>query len=1042
MRVPVGRAWPALRATGALTLTAAMLGGVPYALAVYVGWPLPRRLPTWAGTRMFLTSPLTNDAIIKALAGLTWLLWLAFTVSVIIEAAAVARGGHTPRLPVIAPIQGFAAALVSAVILTSVPLPQPAPRPALHAVLATRAMPPLLDGPPPAAPAAVLAAAQGPGGSRGLAVPGHAPQRPQVYRVTEGDNLWDIAARFLGDGERWQQIYDLNRGKPQPGGGRLTDPDLIYPGWVLALPQPAGLPARHHPPARSRPAPSLPGRPQEPDHDRSPGARSGQEPGQHHQLPGPRTRTPHPAGHAPAHQRRERPSEVHLPGGGLVGITLAAAISAAMVAWRLHRRRAFVPRWPSPDERAEPPLPEAITALRRAHLRSLAADAAEARGEPWPDDPEPGDMIPGPGRTGDDEGLDEFGAPAGAVWQPAGPVSGDGHQIAAHGTSAAGGTASGPLPAPLAPPGLARPAGTSRGQPDNALPPDEEYMPPAPPARPQPAGTVVFGTRGSAEIPLAAIAAGGLGLTGPGAHATARALMIGVLAASAPAGGHAPARVIIPAAEFRQLTGDRDPPAARVPGVTPGLPDGLVITPGLAAALDHAETEITRRLRLLDAGEDSPPPLALIVPPDAVSAPRIRAILDAGAAGITGILLGDWPSGITCHIGAGGEVTEAGDAGLAGIWASHLTAADTAAMLSMLRGAQGHLADDQPRPPGARPGQDAEGAAAPEPERATPEGPGGAGSQAAAGEGDPGDASPGARGPGPRPAGRSPRPGPAPAKPPGAMVAPPGGGPPAAQAGPVAESAAPAVGTLVTASPPRTAKPVLISVLGRLRITACGQEISGGLRKARELLAYLAVNPEGVTGEGISEALWPESSSRYAATQRHLAMRKAREMLRTATGLRAPMFIVLAAERYRLDPSLIEVDLWQFDAALDRAREAASGQDQLAALRHAISLYQGPLSDGATYEWAERHAEPARRRAVDALARAADILQPGDPEQALATLETALTHDPYNEALYQKIMTIQARLGRPDAARRTLALLESRLSAIGLAPSAEMRHSL
>lgn len=474
--------------------------------------------------------------------------------------------------------------------------------------------------------------------------------------------------------------------------------------------------------------------------------------------------------------------------------------------------------------------------------------------------------------------------------------------------------------------------------------------------------------------------------------------------------------------------------------MSPGLPDGLVITPSLAAALDHAETEITRRLRLLDAGEDSPPPLALIAQPDAAAAPRIRAILDAGVSvGITGILLGDWPSGITCHIGAGGEVTEAGDTGLAGIWASHLTATDTAAMLSMLRGAQGHLADDQPRPPGARPGQDAgAGAVAGEPGRAPQPGPGGV----TTGEGDPGDASPGAPGPGSLPAGRSPRSGPAPAESPGAMAPQPEGGTPATQRGTLAGSTAPAASLVITASPPSTAKPVLISVLGRLRITARGQEISGGLRKARELLAYLAVNPQGVTGEGIGEALWPESNSRYAASQRYLAMRKAREMLRTATGLRAPMFIVLAAERYRLDPSLIEVDLWQFDAALDRAREAASGQDQLAALRQAISLYQGPLSDGAAYEWAERHAEPARRRAVDALARAADILQPGDPEQALTTLETALTHDPYNEALYQKIMDIQARLGRPDAARRTLALLESRLAAIGLAPSAETRHSL
>ena len=77
------------------------------------------------------------------------------------------------------------------------------------------------------------------------------------------------------------------------------------------------------------------------------------------------------------------------------------------------------------------------------------------------------------------------------------------------------------------------------------------------------------------------------------------------------------------------------------------------------------------------------------------------------------------------------------------------------------------------------------------------------------------------------------------------------------------------------------------------------------------------------------------------------------------------MFIILASDRYRLDPALFEVDLWQFDAALGRAQAAASDQDQLAALRQAISLYQGSLADGAAYEWAERHAEPARRRAVE-----------------------------------------------------------------------------
>lgn len=56
------------------------------------------------------------------------------------------------------------------------------------------------------------------------------------YTVTPGDTLWDISAEQLGDPLRYPEIVDLNRGRPQPGGGTLQDPDLIRPGWVLQLP--------------------------------------------------------------------------------------------------------------------------------------------------------------------------------------------------------------------------------------------------------------------------------------------------------------------------------------------------------------------------------------------------------------------------------------------------------------------------------------------------------------------------------------------------------------------------------------------------------------------------------------------------------------------------------------------------------------------------------------------------------------------------------------------------------------------------------------
>ena len=101
---------------------------------------------------------------------------------------------------------------------------------------------------------------------------------------------------------------------------------------------------------------------------------------------------------------------------------------------------------------------------------------------------------------------------------------------------------------------------------------------------------------------------------------------------------------------------------------------------------------------------------------------------------------------------------------------------------------------------------------------------------------------------------------------------------------------------------------------------------------------------------------------------------------------------------------------------------------------------RGPLADGAGYDWAEPYAETARRRALDAWARIAEILQPSDPEQALSALEAALTHDPYNEYTYQQIMRLQAAAGRADAVRRTLALLETRLSELDVTPGASTRQ--
>jgi DNA-binding SARP family transcriptional activator len=238
-------------------------------------------------------------------------------------------------------------------------------------------------------------------------------------------------------------------------------------------------------------------------------------------------------------------------------------------------------------------------------------------------------------------------------------------------------------------------------------------------------------------------------------------------------------------------------------------------------------------------------------------------------------------------------------------------------------------------------------------------------------------------------------------------------------------------------------RPIRISVLGPLRIAAADGEIGVGLRKARELLAFLAVyGADGATSDAIREALWPGAPPGHGKRQRNIALRKARDLLRSSTGRDAPTWIILAADRYRLDRTLIEADLWQFQAALEAASTATADEERLAAYRQAVSYYRGALCDGAGYDWTEPHAESARHRALDAWTHIAGILQDTDPEQALAALETALTHDSYNEYTYQQIMRLQAAAGRTDAVRRTFELLQARLADLGATPRSSTRQTV
>ena len=181
------------------------------------------------------------------------------------------------------------------------------------------------------------------------------------------------------------------------------------------------------------------------------------------------------------------------------------------------------------------------------------------------------------------------------------------------------------------------------------------------------------------------------------------------------------------------------------------------------------------------------------------------------------------------------------------------------------------------------------------------------------------------------------------------------------------------------------------------------------------------------------DALWPDVAYEQATMRLHAALRSVRTALRQATGTKA-MFVTYGSECYSIDGQLMDVDLWRLHAALVQANQAVDPTGERAALAEAALCYQGPLGEDSEYPWAESHREEIRRAAVDALTRLAALYEPSEGEQALALLDRALKDDRHNEQLYQRVMRMQARMGRPDAVRRTFRLLEARLDDLELSP--------
>lgn len=386
----------------ATLLIALLVAGIPVLLIAIGATPWHTDL---AELRTLLSSPDDGTLAMNGLAGVAWVAWLVVAASVLLEVVAQVRGLPTPVLPGLGGPQRALGHLVTVAALLFVATPTLVgafPAPPAAAVATAPVHVPLRWADAEAAPLLSNASP--------VPLETDTPKAGRAtidYTVKRGDSLWKIADRLLGDGTRFPEIVNLNRhvlnGQPdfitagtvllvpdespseqpdtagpaaggadeyvvkpgdtlsaiahdelgdpraypelfeashdtvQPDGNRLTDPDLIRPGWTITVPD-------HAEPGREA-------RPDVTEPEQPPAA-----------VPSPATTPPQidtatPQAEPATTSTAGTPDEATSvsPGWLLPGLTGGGAVLAALVLLAVRAHRNTQLRYRRPGQRIEPP---------------------------------------------------------------------------------------------------------------------------------------------------------------------------------------------------------------------------------------------------------------------------------------------------------------------------------------------------------------------------------------------------------------------------------------------------------------------------------------------------------------------------------------------------------------------------------------------------------------------------------------------------------------------------------------------------------------
>lgn len=224
-----------------------LLLGVPLALMIFVGWPLPRDVPSWDQIRNALEEDgVDTEVIINGLAIVVWLAWAQLAWALLAETMALVKGRNARQVFAFPGTQLMARRLVAsaALVLSSFGSVRVANATPLAPLAPLQEIEPAAD--PSQRSDDPISGLYGPS-TAGVSPEAVAPTPPapteRIYEVQRGDTFWGLADRFMGGGMRWRELRDRNVGRAvAPGRVLAMGEDHLDVGWRLLIPVSAATP--------------------------------------------------------------------------------------------------------------------------------------------------------------------------------------------------------------------------------------------------------------------------------------------------------------------------------------------------------------------------------------------------------------------------------------------------------------------------------------------------------------------------------------------------------------------------------------------------------------------------------------------------------------------------------------------------------------------------------------------------------------------------------------------------------------------------------